>query len=108
LPPLQKAFFLQAVWDQSSRFSPAPLGHASIDNSLSGAHVARELDRAIVILGTSCTVVSDNATELTSRAMLAWQEERGVEWHSIAPGKLTDLERLHRELQWPAARRAPH
>ena len=26
-------------------------------------------------------------TELTSNAMLAWQQERGVEWHYIAPGK---------------------
>jgi putative transposase len=26
-------------------------------------------------------------TELTSNAMLAWQQERGVEWHHIAPGK---------------------
>uniref|UniRef100_UPI00048D4762 integrase core domain-containing protein n=4 Tax=Thalassobaculum salexigens TaxID=455360 RepID=UPI00048D4762 len=26
-------------------------------------------------------------TELTSNAILAWQEERGVEWHYIAPGK---------------------
>jgi putative transposase len=34
-------------------------------------------------------VVSDNGTELTSRAILAWQEERGVEWHYIAPGKPT-------------------
>jgi putative transposase len=34
-------------------------------------------------------VVSDNGTELTSRAILAWQEERGVEWHYIMPGKPT-------------------
>ena len=26
-------------------------------------------------------------TELTSNAMLRWQEERGVGWHYIAPGK---------------------
>ena len=32
-------------------------------------------------------VVSDNGTELTSNAMLQWQEERGVGWHYIAPGK---------------------
>ena len=39
--------------------------------------------------GTPCMVVSDNGTEFTSRAILAWQEERGVEWHYIAPGKPT-------------------
>jgi putative transposase len=32
-------------------------------------------------------VVSDNGTELTSNAILQWQEERSVEWHYIAPGK---------------------
>jgi putative transposase len=32
-------------------------------------------------------IVSDNGTELTSNAILAWQEERQVEWHYIAPGK---------------------
>ena len=32
-------------------------------------------------------VVSDNGTELTSNAILKWQEDRKVEWHYIAPGK---------------------
>jgi putative transposase len=32
-------------------------------------------------------VVSDNGTELTSRAILTWSEEHGVDWHYIAPGK---------------------
>ena len=32
-------------------------------------------------------VVSDNGTELTSNAMLKWQEDRKVSWHYIAPGK---------------------
>ena len=32
-------------------------------------------------------VASDNGTELASHAILRWQEERGVEWHYIAPGK---------------------
>ncbi|SMY10395.1 hypothetical protein LOM8899_04577 [Flavimaricola marinus] len=33
------------------------------------------------------TPVSYNGTELTSNAMLKWQEDRQVEWHYIAPGK---------------------
>lgn len=37
--------------------------------------------------GYPCLVVSDNGTELTANAMLRWQQERGVEWHYIAPGK---------------------
>ena len=32
-------------------------------------------------------VVSDNGTELTSNAMLKWQEDRKVGWHYIAPDK---------------------
>ena len=32
-------------------------------------------------------IVSDNGTELTSHANLGWQEDRGVAWHYIAPGK---------------------
>ena len=34
-------------------------------------------------------IVSDNGTELTSHAILRWQEDSGVEWHYIAPGKPT-------------------
>jgi putative transposase len=32
-------------------------------------------------------VVSDDGTELTSNAILKWQQERKVEWHYIASGK---------------------
>jgi putative transposase len=32
-------------------------------------------------------IVSDNGTELTSHAILRWQEERSVLWHYIAPCK---------------------
>ena len=31
--------------------------------------------------------LSDNGNELTSHAIMRWQEERGVGWHYIAPGK---------------------
>jgi len=37
--------------------------------------------------GYPCMMVSDNGTELTSNAILAWQEDRRVGWHYIAPGK---------------------
>jgi putative transposase len=60
-----------------------------VDNSLSGIRVARELDRVVEMRPTPCMVVSDNGTELTSRAILEWQEKQGVEWHYIAPGKPT-------------------
>jgi transposase InsO family protein len=32
-------------------------------------------------------ILSDNGTEFTSNAILAWQEELGLERHYIAPGK---------------------
>lgn len=58
-----------------------------VDQSLSGVRVARELDRLVARHGRPRTVVSDNGTELTSMAILRWQEERGVGWHYVAPGK---------------------
>lgn len=58
-----------------------------IDTSISGARVARELDRIAKLLRYACLVVSDYGTELTSNAMLSWQEDRKVDWHYIAPGK---------------------
>ena len=82
------------------------------DTSLSGMRVARELDLVIARRGRPAGIVSDNGTELTSMAILRWSQETRVEWHYIAPGPFdrlrvrADPERLHRELQRPAARRA--
>ncbi|QOZ48646.1 IS3 family transposase [Bradyrhizobium sp. CCBAU 53340] len=59
------------------------------DTSLSGARVARELDRLIAERGKPKMVVSDNGTELTSNAILAWADQSRVTWHYIAPGKPT-------------------
>jgi putative transposase len=60
-----------------------------VDTSLSGQRVARELDTVVRARGRPLMIVSDNGTELTSRAILQWQEDQGVEWHYIAPGKPT-------------------
>ena len=57
------------------------------DTSLSGVRVARELGAIVARRGKPLCVVSDNGTELTSTAILRWSQERGVEWHYIAPGK---------------------
>jgi putative transposase len=57
------------------------------DTSLSGRRVVRELDSIIERRRQPLMIVSDNGTELTSHAILRWQQERGVEWHYIAPGK---------------------
>lgn len=58
-----------------------------VDTSLSGVRVARELDAVIARRAKPNLVVSDNGTEFTSTAMLRWQQESGVGWHYIQPGK---------------------
>ena len=58
-----------------------------VDTSISGRRVARELDAIVAARGKPLIIVSDNGTELTSHAILRWQQESGVGWHYIAPGK---------------------
>jgi putative transposase len=76
-------FSVLAVIDDFSRECLALL----CDTSLSGERVARELNALIRLYGKPAMIVSDNGTELTSRAILRWQQEPGVEWHYIAPAK---------------------
>ena len=57
------------------------------DTSISGIRVARELDKIIAVCGRPGGIVSDNGTELTSTAILAWSERQKVAWHYIAPGR---------------------
>jgi putative transposase len=59
----------------------------TVDTAISGARVVRELGRIAELRGRPCMIVSDNGTELTSNAVLAWSHETGIEWHYIAPGK---------------------
>jgi putative transposase len=59
------------------------------DTSISGLRVVRELDALVRLYGKPTAIISDNGTELTSRAVLEWQNENGVGWHYIAPGKPT-------------------
>jgi len=60
---------------------------AVVDTSLSGARVVRELTEVMARRGQPCMVVSDNGTELVSRAILRFTQDTGIEWHYIAPGK---------------------
>jgi putative transposase len=61
-----------------------------VDTSISGARVARVLDRIACERGAHPkTLVMDNGTELTSLAMLAWSSRTRVQLHYIAPGKPT-------------------
>jgi putative transposase len=57
------------------------------DTSISGKRVARELDEIIRRRGKPGMIVSDNGTEFTSNAMLAWTKTADINWHFIAPGK---------------------
>jgi putative transposase len=57
------------------------------DTSISGIRVARELTALIDARGKPQMIVSDNGTEFTSNAILAWTKEHQVEWHYIAPGR---------------------
>ena len=77
-----------------------------VDTSLTGLRVARELDRIAELRGYPCMIVSDNGTELTSNAILAWQQQT---WRRMALHRTgqTDAEWLCRELQRSPARRVP-
>ena len=78
-----RRFRILAIVDDFTRESLALIP----DTSLSGAQVARELDALIERRGRPRSCVSDNGTELTSMAILKWNEMSGVAWHYIAPGK---------------------
>ncbi|MER8453440.1 IS3 family transposase [Mesorhizobium sp. M1428] len=78
-----RRFRILAVVDDCTRECLALI----VDTSLSGMRVARELDRLITERGRPRMIVSDNGSEFTSNAILAWADQNRVEWHYIAPGK---------------------
>lgn len=57
------------------------------DTSLSGLRVARELDAIVALRKRPAMIVSDNGPELTSLAILTWQQQNRVDWHYIEYGK---------------------
>jgi len=57
------------------------------DTSISGTRVARELTALIERRGRPAMIVSDNGTELTSNAILAWAGAHKIDWHYIQPGR---------------------
>src|SRR5207249_11340991 len=69
-----RRFRILAVVDDCTRECLALVA----DTSLSGLRVARELDRLIVERGRPKIIVSDNGTELTSNAILAWADQSRV------------------------------
>jgi transposase InsO family protein len=57
------------------------------DTSISEQRVVRELAELIRHRGKLGMIVSDNGTELTCNAALAWCSDGRIKWHYIAPGK---------------------
>jgi putative transposase len=59
------------------------------DTSLSGKRVVREMQALIARRGRPGTIVSDNGTEFTSAAVLAFTQAARLDWRYTAPGKPT-------------------
>jgi len=78
-----RRFRILGIYDDCTRECLATVA----DVSLSGRRVARELDLLTVARGKPKSIVSDNGTELTSNAILAWTADAKVDWHYIDPGK---------------------
>jgi putative transposase len=78
-----RRFRILGIMDQCSRECLTLLA----DTSIGGVRVVRELDVLVNRYGKPLCIVSDNGTEFTSRAVLAWAQEHGIEWHYITPGK---------------------
>ena len=57
------------------------------DISILGTRVARELDAIVRLYGKPTSIVSDNGTEFSSRAILKLANDNVVEWHYIDPAK---------------------
>jgi putative transposase len=71
-----RRFRILAILDD---FTPESLALIP-DTSLSGVRVARELDVLITRRGRPKSCVSDNGTELTSKAIRKWSQTGGVNW----------------------------
>ena len=78
-----RRFRILGIYDDCTRECLA----AVADVSLSGRRVARELDLLITARGKPKTIISDDGTELTSNAILAWTADAKVDWRYIDPGK---------------------
>lgn len=57
------------------------------DTSISGQRVARELTAIVERRSKPSSIFSENGTQFTCNAMLAWCKDTGSDWHFSAPGK---------------------
>jgi putative transposase len=81
-----RRFRLLGVLDQFSRECLTLVSATS----LPGVRVVRELEQLVRRRGRPAIIVSDNGTELTSRAVLQWAAVQGIAWHYTTPGKPTE------------------
>lgn len=68
-----RRFRILCIVDDFTREAPALV----VDTSIGGARMARELD-VLIARRKPSLIVSDNGTEMTSRAMLEWSNRTGV------------------------------
>ena len=78
-----RRFRVLGVMDQCSRECLALVA----DTSIGGVRVVRELEALVHRRGKPKVIVSDNGTELTSRAVLQWSSAQCIDWHYITPGR---------------------
>ena len=78
-----RRFRILSVVDQYSRECIGLV----VDTSLSGTRVARELTKLMALRAKPDLIVSDNGTELTSKAILMWAADHKINWHYITPGR---------------------
>ena len=76
------SFRILCIVDDFTREALALVVDTSIGGASHGARAGRA-DREA--RASPAMIVSDNGTEMTSRAMLEWANRTGVDWHYIAP-----------------------
>jgi putative transposase len=86
-----RRFRILAVIDTFSRENLALVADTSRPDQL----VARELDAVVRLNGKPKIIVSYNGSELTSWAMLEWQNQNDVAWPYIQIGKPTQNAFIH-------------
>ncbi len=78
-----RRFRVLTIMDDFTRQWPMTI----VDTSISGTRVVRALEELSRTHPLPKAIVSDNGTEFTSGAFLAWAEKRGIELRFIQPGK---------------------
>jgi putative transposase len=78
-----RRFRVLTIMDDFTRQWPMTI----VDTSISGTRVVRALEELSRTHSLPKAIVSDNGTEFTSGAFLAWAEKRGIELRFIQPGK---------------------